>query len=198
MKIGKYYYFFVLFLLLQILLLHTTGCKKEYSFERGDSTIVIKDSIPPVQDVFKFPLCSLCKVNDVLQEGNWNFKTVNSYLCGVVTDAIITAEKTAFTFFGPSACSIDTGLVITAYLDTLKLDRDMFNITTNHVTFYYYDHNAPTFIFTSQRNANFTLTVNSFIYATGIATGTFNGGAFRANGEFSYISEGKFKVKLRK
>jgi hypothetical protein len=201
MKAVKYYYFFSLFLLLPILLLHTTGCQKEYSFEGLDSAALIKDSIPhppPGPVGFGFPLCSLCKVNEPLQEGSWNFKTTNSYLCGSTTDGIITSDKNAFTFFGPSACSLDSGMVITAYIDPFKLVGDVHNITTNKVAFYYYDHNATSYILISQTGVNFSLTVDSYIETTGIATGTFNGGTFRANGEFIFVKEGRFKVKLRK
>ena len=195
MKAGNLYSFFILFLLLQIFLVQATGCKKEYSYEGQDSTIIKKDSIPPI--VSEFPLCALCNVNEVLQLGKWNCKTGNSYLCGNITDGIITSDKTAFTFFGPSACSLDTGLVITAYLHPVQLTTDMFNITTNKVTFYYYDRNAPSHIFISGSTSNFTLTITSYIYATGIATGTFSGGTVRRNGQTTMINEGKFKVKLR-
>jgi hypothetical protein len=197
MKAGIYCCF-ILFLILPILLLQTTGCRKEYSFEGQDSTVVKIDSVP-LPFLFKFPPCSFCKINDPLQEGHWNFKTVNSsYVCGEVTDAIITSDKSAFTFFGPSACSIDSGMVITAYLDPVKLEGDMYNITTNKVAFYYYDHNATAYIYVSRTGVSFKLTIDSYISSTSIATGTFSGGAFRVNGEFAYVEEGKFKIKLRK
>lgn len=197
MKLRKHHYFFILVLVLPVLMLHTTGCKKEYSYEGSDSIITKKDSLLPLP-VSEFPLCSGCRVNDSLLEGKWNFKTGNSYLCGITTDGIITGDKNAFTFFGPSFCSIDTGLVITAYLDPVKLDRDMFNVTTNKVAFYYYDHHATSYILISQSTANFSLTIESFVYASGVATGTFTGGAFKANGVSVLINDGKFKVKLRK
>jgi hypothetical protein len=195
--LRKYYFFFVLLFVLQILLLHTTGCKKEYSYEGGDTTIIKKDSIIILPPVIGFPLCSLCKVNDPVLEGKWNFKTGNSYLCGIIDNGIITGDKNAFTFFGPSACSIDSGIVMTVYLDPIRLDADMFNVTTNKVAFYYYDHNATSYIFISQSTVNFSLTLDSYIYATGIASGTFSGGVFKANGETAFIREGKFKVKLK-
>ena len=47
--------------------------------------------------------------------------------------------KTDFTFFGPSACSVDTGIVVSVYLP-VALDRDQFNLTTQQTAFYYYDH----------------------------------------------------------
>ncbi len=196
MIVRKYYFLFVFLFVSPILLLHTTSCKKEYSYEGGDSTITKKDSIilPPV---FEFPLCSLCKVDDPVLEGKWNFKTGDSYLCGVIDNGIITGDKNAFTFFGPSACSIDSGIVMTVYLYPIRLDADMFKVTTNKVAFYYYDHKATSYIFISQSTVNFSLTVDSYIFATGIASGTFSGGVFKANGETAFIREGRFKVKLR-
>ena len=192
----KQYYFFVFFLVLQILLLQTTGCKKEYSYEGGVSTIK-KDSIPPPPPPVKeFPECSSCRVTDDLSLAKWNFRTGSSFLCGVVDAAGIDFEKTAFTFFGPSACSIDTGLVMTIYLP-IALNEDKFNITTTKVAFFYYDHHATKDIFISQPRTLFSVTLESFIYATGIATGTFNGTVFKPNGNMAFIGEGKFKVKLR-
>jgi hypothetical protein len=155
-----------------------------------------KDSIPlPLKE---FPTCSLCIAGEGLKLSKWNFKTGNSFLCGVVNGAGagIDPEKKAFTFFGPSACSIDTGLVMTVYLP-IALDRDRFDITTNKVAFFYYDNNAPKDIFISLPATPFILTLESFIYSTGIATGTFGGTVFKPNGAMAYISEGKFKIKFR-
>ena len=97
MTYRKSYYFFVFFLILQILL-QTTGCKKEYSYEGGDLT-VNRDSIPPPVPVKDFPECSSCKNTDDVSLAKWNFKTGNSFLCGVVDEAGIDAEKKAFTLF---------------------------------------------------------------------------------------------------
>ncbi|HEY8657451.1 MAG TPA: hypothetical protein VIL78_00325 [Hanamia sp.] len=195
MHYPKSYYFFVLLLVLPIVLLHTTGCQKDYSYEGGDTTAIIGDStVPP--PLTEFPNCSSCKVTDELTLAKWNFKTGNSYLCGGVDKSGFIGVNKTFTFFGPSACSIDTGLVMTVYLP-IALDQDRFNIITNRAAFYYYDNNAPKDIFISQATALFTVNLQSFIYATGIATGTFNGTVFKPNGDTAYIADGKFKVKLR-
>ena len=190
----KQYYFLVFFLILQMFL--QTGCKKEYSYEGSDLTISKDSLLPPPLPVKAFPGCAACKVTDELVLGKWNFKTGNTFLCGSVDAAGIDFEKTAFTFFGPSACSIDTGLVMTIYLSA-PLDGDKFDITTTRAAFFYYDHHAPKDIFISQPSTLFTVTIQSFIYATGIATGTFSGTVFKPNGDKASVSEGKFKVKLR-
>ncbi|MFI5187897.1 MAG: hypothetical protein ACHQF0_14295 [Chitinophagales bacterium] len=196
----KHTIFLAFILALEILLLISAGCKKEYSCEGCLSTKTI-DSIPlpsPPLLPGDFPQCSLCHPADELQLSTWNFKTSNSFLCGVVNNAGagIDPEKKDFTFFGPSACSIDTGLVMTVYFP-VPLTRDRSNITTNKVAFYYYDHHAPKDIFIALSTAPFYLTLKSFTYATGIATGTFGGIVYRANGDTALIREGNFSIKLK-
>ncbi len=189
----------VFLLVLQIILLQNAGCKKEYSCEGCFSTTTV-DSIPvPPPVVGAFPQCPLCRASDDLLLSRWNFKTGNSFLCGVVSNAGagIDPYKKAFTFFGPSACSIDTGLVMTVYLP-VALDRDRFNITASRAAFYYYDNNAPKDIFISlPTSAPFFLTLESFIYATGIASGTFGGNVYKPNGDTASVYDGKFKIKLK-
>lgn len=195
----KQYASIISFLILQIFLLLTNGCKKEYSCEGCLSTNTI-DSIPlpPTPPLpGDFPQCSLCHPRDELQLSTWNFKTGNSFLCGVVNPAGagIFPDKKSFTFFGPSACSTDTGLVMTVYLP-ITLDRDRSDVTTNIVALYYYDHHAPKDIFIALSTAPFFLTLKSFTYSTGIATGTFGGVVYRANGDTALIRDGNFKIKL--
>jgi hypothetical protein len=192
----KQYYFFLFSLGLSLLLLQTAGCKKEYSFEGGD-LIVQKDSILlPTVPVNNIPGCTTCSIADELLLGKWNFKTGNAFLCGSVTAAGMIAEKTAFTFFGPSACSNDTGLVMTIYLP-VSLDRDRFNIPISKAAFYYYDNNSTRDILISLQTAPFSATIKSFIFDTGIATGTFSGTVFKANGDTTFVTEGNYKIKLR-
>ena len=79
----------------------------------------------------------------------------------------------------------------------VPLTRDRSNITTNRVAFYYYDHHASKDIFIALSTAPFYLTLNSFTYATGIATGTFGGIVYRANGDTALIRDGNFSIKLK-
>ncbi len=104
--------------------------------------------------------------------------------------------KNGYTFFGPSACSIDTDLVISAYFP-VTLDAGRFNITATNTAFYYYDHNAPEDIMDSRPGEAFSVTIGSFIYATGIATGTFSGTVFKANGDSVFVHDGKYKVYIK-
>lgn len=119
-------------------------------------------------------------------------------MCGGITNSGFFGgnSKMDITFFGPSACSLDTGLVISAYLP-VALDRDRFNITTTQAAFYYYDHNAPEDILDSHSEVVFSISIGSFIYATGIATGTFSGTVFKANGDTVIVSAGNYKVYIK-
>ncbi|MEO7121478.1 MAG: hypothetical protein ABIY62_10290 [Ginsengibacter sp.] len=201
MKHLRQYYFFVLLFCLPMLMLQTTGCYKDYSIESIDTARVLRDSPPPapLPVVSKeFPVCSFCNPSSAISVGHWSFNTGNSFLCGGVTNSgyIGGYSKTDFTFFGPSACSIDTGLVISVYL-ALPLDKDQFNLTTFQTAFYYYDHHATKDIFISMPSKPFSVTVQSFFVATGIATGTFGGTVYKANGDTTDITNGKFTVSLK-
>lgn len=199
MKRTKQYHLLALAFFLSILMLQNTGCYKEYSFEGRDTARIVRDTASPAPVVVKeFPTCSLCNPSNDLSVGQWNFRTGNSFLCGGVTNSgfIGGYSKKDFTLFGPSACSVDTGLVISAYLSE-PLDRDRFNLTTDQTAFYYYDDHAVKDILISLLPAPFSVTVQSFIYATGIATGTFSGTVYKANGDTAIITDGKFKVKLK-
>ena len=172
------------------------GCQKEYSYEGSNSRLLPGDSIssaPPV--IREFPACPYCDSNKVRAVGSWDFVTGNSYLCGTTTNSGFVGGTTFFTFFGPSACSADTGLVVSIYLP-VKMDHDINDLITNTVAFYYYDHNAPKDIFISDPSLPFTANITSYVFATGICTGTFNGTVFRASGDTAHISNGHFVIKL--
>ncbi len=196
MNYTRQYYFFAL--LLPIFFVNT-GCKKDYSFEGAN---IITDSVilpvSPGPVVKEFPDCALCNVTNDLSTGHWNFKTGNSFLCGGVTNSGFFAgySKTDFTLFGPSACSADTGLVLSVYL-SVPLDQDRTNLTASATAFYYYDNTAPKDIFISMPDKPFSVTVQRFVYSTGIATGTFSGTVFKANGDTAFITQGNFKVIIK-
>ncbi len=174
-------------------LLLLIGCAKEYSIEGvvppGPTDTV---PIPPIKE--EFPVCPAC-LDNTIDLWEWSFKSGNSTLCGVADTAIMAPQRTAFTFFGPSSCSGDTGMVISVYLNE-KLDKDITNLADNKSAFYYYDRVTPSYIFMSQSSALFTVTITSYVHQTRIATGTFQGHVVRANGTGTSITTGKFKVKL--
>ncbi len=178
-----------------------SGCAKEYSYEGGPTidTLIHIDTIPVADthsaSVFGFPYCEGCRNKDDFIAFTWNFKTDTSLLCGGVTNAVITPERTGFTFFGPSTCSADTGLVMTVFLNGGALNRDQTNITTNLVTFQYYDNTTFTDIFNSGlRTISFT--IDSYIHSTGIAKGRFRGSVRAKNNNVVEIKDGKFVIQF--
>lgn len=204
MKHFRQYAFFFLLVASPLLLLHA-GCVKEYSFEGNQA-----DSIPTLDTIPRdttdttsaaqpsiLPPCDLCHQADALITGQWGFTNGNTYACGSFTDAgfIGGNSKADFTFFGPSSCSIDTGIVVTVYLP-VPLDRDRSGVISNHAAFYYYDHIGINDIFMSRGGAPFTVIVDHFDYATGIVTGSFSGTVFTANGDTAHITAGRDKAKL--
>ena len=184
-----------------ILLLQDSGCAKEYSYEGGDSLGYhpILDSFPSGGPPGEFPNCAFCHPTDQTTLGSWNFIAGNSYLCGTTTNSGFMGgyTRTQFTFFGPSACSVDTGIVVSAELP-VALDRDRHNIVTNLTAFYYYDHKSPYDIFDSYiERAAFTVTVQSYTYSTGVTIGSFYGTVFKANGDTAYVASGRYKVLVK-
>jgi hypothetical protein len=164
------------------------GCAKEYSYER---TPVAVDTISTVNPY----ICPYCIGKDAQILARWSFHIENVLFCGAVDTARVNAERTAFTFFGPSNCSADTGIIISVYLNGNILNKDLFNISTQSGAFYYYDNIGHTTIFIS-RQYDFTVNVESYIHQTHIITGTFSGTVYRGNGGTSYVSSGKFKVRI--
>lgn len=204
MNLSKTYYFLIACLVVPLLLLQNTGCQKDYSYEGGDTVAVIRnpgmDSLPaPSPGSAKFlPDCSLCHPADDLTVGTWSFETGSSYACGGTTNSGFFGgySKMDITFFGPSSCSIDTGLVMSVFLP-VPLDQNRSNIVADKAAFYYYDNNAPKDIFDSQTERPFTITVASFNMSTGIAEGTFSGTVFKANGDTAVIKNGRYKVLIK-
>ncbi len=194
----------ILFILLLCMQLSgTTGCIKEYSFEGAavDTTAIPNDTIPqPVDSAtnagYQFPFCDSCKNIAEYSFMKWSYKTGNSILCGNITAAIPSPERNAFTFFGPSACSRDTGIIFTVYLNDIKLNKDLSNITINKVFFYYYDNVSQNDIFISENYMMMTITIDSYDYATGIAKGRFYGITNRKDTAIALIEDGKYEVQF--
>ncbi len=171
-----------------------SGCMKEYSFEGRNSTVLTNDT--SVKSRITFPFCLGCRsMNDFISPG-WNFKYDTSLLCGAVTGAVITPERNGFTFFGPSACSKDTGLVMTVFLNSDALDRDRSNITTNQVIFQYYDNSTFSDIFNSNR-LSVSFTIDTYQHSTRVAKGRFSGIVKTKDSTMAKIMDGKFSIKFK-
>ncbi len=178
------------------------SCIKEYSYEGGPAdtldTIPVSDTLsndtttsPPIV----FQHCDACNGQSGYILSTWNFKYDTSFFCGSITRAIINIDKNAFTFFGPSACSRDTGLIMTIYLDN-PLTGDAEDITTSHAYFQYYNNNGIQDIFDSLDSIPFTLTIEKYTKSTGIATGYFSGTAKTDRNTTAKIQEGKFMIQF--
>ncbi len=181
---------FIIIVTLALPWIFQSGCAKEYSFEGGDSVVVVGSVIPP-----KPWICPACIGQDEQIEKKWSFHYENSLVCGIIDTAIMNPERTAFTFFGPSACSKDTGIIISAYFNENPFNKDLFNVTTERGAFYYYDNDSLTHILVS-RAGNFTITIDSYIHQTRLVSGTFSGTSYKTNGGASIVNSGKFKTRL--
>lgn len=141
-----------------------------------------------------FPKCMSCNSIDTSFGYKWSFKVGRSLLCGNVTKAVLSPNRDAMTFFGPSACSEDSGLVITAYFNNQVLNKDQSNITTSRAALQYYDNTAMSDILQSKQPNIFSLTIDSYFRQTGIAIGTFSGSVVGKNGNIIKVDAGRFKI----
>lgn len=192
-------YFICFFSFLYILAV-IGACKKEYSYEGGprqDSTRL--SDLTPIQDSTEtagitFSNCVSCNSIDASSGYIWSFKVGGSLLCGSVTKAVLSPGRDAMTFFGPSACSEDSGLIITAYFNNQVLNKDQSNITTSRAALQYYDNTAMSDILLSRQPIIFSLTIDSYIRQTEIAIGTFSGSVVDRNGNIIKVDAGRFKI----
>lgn len=171
-----------------------TGCKKEYSCENCNANIIVsRDSV--ITPAPKPWICAACTGADNYIESKWSFYNDQSFYCGKIDTAICIPDRDAFTFFGPYACSKDSGFVITISIQPHFLNKDIYNLTTYDVGCYYYDNIGRTHPFISQRGYTFTVNIDSYIHQTRMMTGRFGGIVFKPNGDATSIS-GKFKVRI--
>lgn len=171
-----------------------TGCAKEYSIEGLVAPVNDTVIIPVI--VKDIPSCNLCDASSGITLSTWSFQIGNSMLCGMIDTAIVSPQRTAFTFYGPSSCSVDSGMVISVYLPNDTLNKDRQNIVLERNAFYYYDRVTPSDILVSRQNVTFTVIIDQYTHQTRIATGRFEGSVFKPTGGGTRITSGKFHVKL--
>ena len=177
-----------------VIVLVQINCAKEYSFEGGGAPPA-RDTLPVPVVINEFPFCPAWVSHPGTAISEWSFKSGNSVLCGKADTAIALGNRAAFTFFGPSSCSADTGIVMTIYLEGDTLNQDRVNLQAKGA-FYYYDRVTPSYIFISQSNNQISVTINRYIHQTRIAECSFQGAVLRTNGASASITSGKFTVKL--
>jgi hypothetical protein len=184
-------FFYIITILTAVYFLFS--CKKEYSCENCLVTPIIVDTGKTTLPAY---VCPACPGNETFIENKWSFRDDTLLRCGLIDTAIVAPDRTGFTFFGPSACSADTGIVMTIQLDTIHLNRNLTNVTSQFAAYYYYDNVGQTYIYMSKQQNPFTVTIDSYDYQTKLASGTFSGFGYRPAGGGSSIRSGKFKVKL--
>lgn len=180
----------------------TSGCIKEYSYEgeTRDSTRNI-DSVPTPDTIDNtttiiFP-CSACKPASALNLQEWSFKVGNTYTCGKTTGAVLSPDGDAMTFFGPTFCTEDTGIVVTAFFGELSLKRDQSNITASRSSIEYYEKSTPGNVMESSNRFGFYVTITKYEQQSKLAEGTFKGVVLAKDGSQINIEDGKFKIKFR-
>lgn len=176
------------------------GCTKEYSREGLDTTTPVIDTVPPQQPpppdtTSSITFCTACAGRDKFEENWWSFKAGNSFYCGMMDTAIVTPERNGFTFFGPSACSSDTSMVITVYPENYILNKDQQGLQIQKVSLRFTKFGAPKYLLATEPGTPFSLTIDSYDHQSKMTIGTFSGYAYQPDGTTLLVS-GKFKVKL--
>ena len=169
-----------------------SGCIKEYSYERPAIDSLPEDT---TANPVIFPHCPACNGQDDFLLSTWNFKYDTSFICGNITRAINSPDHSAFTFFGPSACSLDTGLIMTVYLNA-PLIADTAGVAAQYVVFEYYNNKGTQDIFVSFKLVPFSLTIDTYTQATGIAKGRFSGYVDTDRHTTALIKDGKFEIQF--
>ncbi|TAD85681.1 MAG: hypothetical protein EAY75_10820 [Bacteroidetes bacterium] len=177
------------------------GCAKEYSYEGGatrrDTALIRPDSV--VRPPFTLPYCYQCNASFGVASNTWSLQFYSTTCCGSFTRAVITPERDAFTFFGPSACSADSGLILNTFFSPIVFNRDLENISTNRLAFYYYNNLSATtdpYILQGRRSLPMTVIIDRYVHQTGVAVGRFYGYAYSQAGDTVYVKNGRFNIKI--
>jgi len=183
------------------LLFFFVSCEKEYSYEAG--TVTGTPVLPPADTVAHtdsvvagiFTPCTACTSINGNTPGSWSFKTGNAQVCGEVDTAFtLNHERDVLTFFGPSFCGSDSGLIFTVNLSS-GLTANAVNIPASFTAYYYYHTGSPN-ILVSLASQPFNLMITSYNHSAHIATGTFSGTAYSQQGAAVPVTEGKFSFVI--
>lgn len=178
------------------------SCAKEYSFENGSTP-----GVPPATDTASrsdtsglsrviLRSCKACEIVDTSSLAKWRFTSGSASLCGLVTKGVASPDRTAMTFFGPSACSIDSGLIITAYFNSEVFDRDRSNLTASFAAMEYYDNTTGFDVLKSSPSTILSLNITAYNHLNKTATGTFSGWVIDKNGAATRVDNGQFRIKF--
>jgi hypothetical protein len=125
----------------------------------------------------------------------WSFRNEGAYVCGTVTRAVIAPDRIAFTFWGTSACSQDSGLIVTVMMAS-PLDMDKSNTAAQKVSVLYYDNITPSDVFIALSNSGFNLVIEHYDHASATASGTFSGFVDTEDGRRTKVEEGRFRFRF--
>lgn len=171
-----------------------SACMKDYSYEYREPAPPDIPTPPVFNDAPA--ICEACKGMDLYQQDRWSFKVGNVVYCGTITRGVLTPEKTGFTFFGPSACSEDTGLIMTIFVPNDPLTKDRFALQTSRSALQYYNRLGPTDVFASLNSSNFQIYIEQYLFATKYIIGRFSGVVYDAAGNAITIKDGKFRFNF--
>lgn len=177
------------------------SCEKEYSYENGPAdpvVIPVTDSTDTVnQTNNSFLHCSRCDNAAGTAINTWRFETAaGAVVCGEVDTAfVLNHERDVLTFFGPSYCGSDSGLIFTVNLSS-GLTGNAINIPASFTAYYYYHTGNPN-ILVSLASQPFTLMVTSYNHSSRIASGTFSGTAYLQNQAAVAVTRGKFSFFIQ-
>jgi len=179
------------------LLLNIQGCRKEYSYERQpiDTTGTEPDSTDTIPNDVVYSQCPLCEKDPGYAMGKWSFMIDTFTFCGIVTGEVMLDERTAFTFFGPSACSTDSGLIITCYMNEPFAEEAEY-VSVDVITLRYYNHRGTKDMLQADASLGFALVIQSYSKTTGIMRGIFSGNVLTDRNTLEHISNGKFEIQF--
>ncbi|HEX6846042.1 MAG TPA: hypothetical protein VF144_03635 [Chitinophagaceae bacterium] len=182
--------FYIILITIAVILF---GCKKEYSCE-GCNRMILPDT-STTNNIPQPYICPSCIGADDFIENRWSLSNASNFYCGIMDTAIAAPARNGFTIYGPSLCSIDSGLVMTINTEPAILNQYIFNSTTTRVGMYYYDNVAQTYPFITTSGFQFSVTLESYIHQTKMMIGTFRGIVIKPNGSQTSV-QGKFKVEV--
>lgn len=200
MKFYKSYIIIALTFCVCAITLCMSSCKKEYSFEGSalnsdttllrDTSIIVDTSISTI----KLVSCKSCSTIDTAAGSFWSFELGKTKLCGGITRTVISPDSLGMTFFGPSLCSRDSGLIITAFFLENAFNKNQTNIVASRASLQYYDNITPSDVLVSKRPNVFTLTILNYTQTKGFS-GVFNGWVIDGLGKLAKVDNGKFIVR---
>ncbi|GAO44944.1 hypothetical protein FPE01S_04_01870 [Flavihumibacter petaseus NBRC 106054] len=119
------------------------------------------------------------------------------YVSGKIRGTVISNDREAMTFFGPTGCTRDSGLIINAYFTETPLKSDGTTIQATWSSAIYYDNIGNTHVFESLPENDFWLIIDVYERNTGKAQGRLGGKAKMLNGEMIPIEGGRFNIRIK-